>query len=431
MSKAGLKWCCILLVILSTGCSVFKQPGSKKYAITVTNPLASERADELVVLPREMIEQKTGKLAGKYISIDTGDNKPLTIQFDDLDKDGRWDEAVFLHKFEPNQSVRLYISTSNIKPAAAESRAHVRMRKKNADNTFGPLLDSVTIGRNTLPTNFSKRPLPPYLTEGPAWENDKVAFRIYMDNRNTKDIYGKRTPAMIMDTVGANPANSYHHLAHWGMDILAVGKSLGAGSLALSLPVNGKDTLVRLGGANVEQTTFERIADGPVRAICRMHYKNWIVADNIPPVNVTEEISIWGGKYFYESKVTVENAPAGARLVTGIVNLKSKKTGELNIAGSKVLYTYDAQSENNDKLGMAIMVHNNQFAAFGKTANSNSEVLNTYTATLSLAQQPATFRFYAGWEMSDLLFVREESFVQFLTTEANQYATPLLIKMGE
>jgi hypothetical protein len=412
----------ILIASFITGCSVFNKAGSKKYTLVLTNPLSIERADELVVLTREMIEQKTGKLHDKFISITSPGNKPVVVQFDDLNKDGRWDEAAFLYKFEPDQKVELTVAAASTKINDATIRAHVRMRQKNADNKFGPLLDSVTVPRNTPPTDFTKQKLPPYLTEGPAWENDKVAFRIYMDTRNTKDIFGKRTTAMMMDTVGVNPENVYHHLADWGMDILAVGKSLGAGSLALSVPVNGKDTLVRLGGANVEQTSYEKIADGPIRGILRMHYKNWVVANGFPPVNVTEEIRIWGGKYFYESSVTVENAPAGSKLVTGIVNLKSKKSEELNTNDCRVVYTYDVQSENKDKLGLAIAVKNEQFTSFGKTPNEKSDVLNTYTVSLPVNRQPATFRFYAGWEMSDLLFVREESFRKFLNYEASKYS---------
>ena len=409
--------------LLLIGCSTRKKTAAKVYQLSVHNPSPIERADELMVLTREMIEQKTGKLAGgEYINITTPNNEPLVIQFDDLNKDGFWDEAVFLYTFEPNETTQLSVTQTNSRLNKAVVRAHVRMRKKNADNTFGPLLDSATVPQSTLPTDFSTKKLPTYLTEGPAWENDKVAFRIYMDTRNTKDIYGKRTPKMMMDTVGVLPENSYHNLSDWGMDILAVGKSLGAGSLAVSVPgVNGKDTLVRLGGANVEQTTFEKVADGPVRAIFRMHYKNWTAVDGIPPINVTEEISIWGGKYFYESSVTVTNAPVGAKVVTGIVNLKTKNSHELTVEGAKALYSYGLQSENKDNLGLAVIVKNTYSPTFGKTPNAGSEIVNTYTATMPLSNEPVKFRFYAGWEISDLLFTKIESFKQFLNNEAIEY----------
>lgn len=419
---------CLAFSLMFSGCSIFKG-GSRQHHLKLTNPSNVERADELVVLTREMIEDKTGRIGeGQYISIMSPDNHPLIVQFDDLNKDGKWDEASFLYTFEPAQSVQVNVSKTNTRLNKAVVRAHVRMRKKNANNSFGPPLDSATIPQGTLPTDFTKQKLPPYLTEGPAWENDKVAFRLYFDVRNTKDIYGKTTTRMMMDTVGVIPENSYHNMADWGMDILAVGKSLGAGSLALNVPsLNGKDTLVRLGGNNIEQTTFEKVADGPVRAILRMHYKNWTVTSNAAPVNLTEEISIWGGKYYYQSKVTITNAPQGAKLVTGIVNLKSKKSNELSIENSKALYTYDAQSENKDNLGLAVIVQNKNFLSFGTTPNTRSEVLNTYTVSLPVTSQPAEYRFYSGWERSDLLFTREENFRRYVENEAVKYGKPVVV----
>ncbi|MDB5190841.1 MAG: hypothetical protein JWQ96_404 [Segetibacter sp.] len=421
----------VLLVfsLLLQACFTAKKTTAKKYSITITNPSSIERADELIVLTRDVVEQKTGKLKEDvFINLTDKNNQQVILQFDDLDKNGQWDEAAFLYRLKPDETVQLNVTPTTARLNKAVVRAHVRMSKKNDDNSFGLSLDSVTIPKGTPPTDFTKQKLPPYLTEGPAWENDKVAFRLYMDTRNTKDIYGKTTQKMMMDSVGVNPANSYHKLADWGMDILAVGKSLGAGSIALKLNIdNGKDTLVRLGGMNVEETTYEKIADGPVRAIFRMHYKNWTVLSGLPPVNIIEEISIWGGKYFYQGKVTVSNTPPGAQLVTGIVNLKSKKSTELNIDGCKAIYTYDVQSENNDKLGMGILVRSNHFAAFGKTPNTASEVLNTYTVTMPLTTQPTEFRFYAGWELSDLLFIKEESFKMYLEYEAMKYAKPVIV----
>jgi hypothetical protein len=418
-----------ILPFVITSCNVLRKQNTQRQ-LNIINPKEIERADELIILKRQLIEQKLGTLAdNQFVRIITPGNEAVAVQFDDLNKDGIWDEAAFRYTLKPNENALFQMSATNTAQSEPVARAHVRMRKKNADNTFGPLLDSVTVPGSTPPTDFNKQKLPPYLTEGPAWENDKVAFRIYLDTRNTKDIYGKRIPAMMMDTVGANPANSYHNLAPWGMDILAVGKSLGAGSLALFVPgVNGKDTLVRLGGSSVEQVTYEKVADGPTRAILRMHYKNWRAVSTAAPINVTEEISISAGKYYYESAVTVENAPAGSRLVTGIVNLKSKKSNEVSTGGCKVLYTYDLQSENNDLLGMAVIVKDNQFTSFGKTPNAESEVLNTYTVSMPVSAEPTQFRFVAGWEKSDLLFTRQESFVKYLENEALKYGNNIIIK---
>jgi hypothetical protein len=395
--------------------------------ITLVNSLKLERPDELIVLKRSTLEKKLGTIArGKYITIKKSTGAPMVIQFDDLNGDGKWDEAAFLYSFQPNEKLVLKPVITNA-PATVKAvvRAHVRQMKKNADETFGPVaLDKDTMPVNAQPTDFSKQALPPYLTEGPAWENDKVGFRLYFDVRNGKDIWGKTTTRMVLDEVGADTTKNYHHQADWGMDILKVGASLGAGSLALQVKLpNGKDTLVRLGGNNIKQVTYEKVADGPIRAICRLKYSNWTVAKGLPPVSITEEIQIWGGQYFYESKVTVTGAPAGAKLVTGIVNLKSKQVTEINTNGIKGIATYDEQSENKDKLGMAILMPANQWAGKATTPNANTDIQNTYIVKAGIVnKKPVTFRFYAGWEKSDERFTAGESFQKYLQSEASRMA---------
>ncbi|WP_276482053.1 DUF4861 family protein [Paraflavitalea pollutisoli] len=378
-----------------------------------------DRPAQLVVLKRtELINQVDSLTPGKYM-VATDAGRPLVVQHDDLDGDGAWDEIAFLLPLKSGEQKTLQLTASDA-PATIKAAvlAHVRHKRKNADNSFGDDLakDSVPAGQPA--TDFSKQPLPPFLTEGPAWENDKVGFRIYFDVRNGKDIWGKTTPRMVLDEVGVDTANNYHAKADWGMDVLKVGKSLGAGSLALLLKdATGKDTLVRLGGINMGPIQYEKLADGPVRAIFRMKYPAWKAIDSTKPIAITEEISIWGGQYCYESKVYLSGAPADARLVTGIVNLHSKESATIDTAGYKALYTYDAQSENKDNLGMAILTANDLFDSYLTTPNSNTDVQNTYAVVLKLREDAATFRFYAGWQPSDEQFATATTFRSFLTQE--------------
>src|SRR4051794_29928932 len=90
-------------LLLITGCSVFKQQPTLHY-LTITNPTPIERADELVILERDKIEQKVGEVfESEYISISTDSKKDIVVQLDDLNKDHKWDEAVFLYTFKPSE----------------------------------------------------------------------------------------------------------------------------------------------------------------------------------------------------------------------------------------------------------------------------------------------------------------------------------------
>ena len=68
--------------------------------------------------------------------------------------------------------------------------------------------------------------------EGPGWESDKVGFRIYLDGRNAIDVFGKKAPGLILSKIGRG-GDDYHAMSLWGMDILKVGASLGAGGIGV------------------------------------------------------------------------------------------------------------------------------------------------------------------------------------------------------
>lgn len=400
--------------------------------LKITNPTALERTDELVVLKRNFIENKVRKLkADQHIGISKKDGSPVFVQFDDLDKDGVWDELAFLYSFAPKEKAIFTISTENIPLIKPLQRAHVRQMRKNADDTFGPQLLTDSVPEGQLNTDFSKVKLPEILTEGPAWENDKVGFREYMDIRNIKDIWGKTTSKMMMDEVGVDPTNIYHHKAAWGMDILAVGKSLGAGSLAILVPQeNGKDTLVRLGGKNMGPIYYEQLADGPVRAVFTMHFPQWKALPGLPAIDLTEEISIWGGQYFYQSEVSAINLPEKAKLVSGIVNLKSENANKITSKNSKAIYTFAKQSENGDNLGMALITKKDKNINLVETPKTGeNDILSTYILSVPFkAEHHAVFRFYAGWEASAEMFASETGFTSFLNKQITFFTYPLKIK---
>ncbi len=397
-------------------------------AIDFTNPLRESRKDELIVMTRTDWQKRLGTIpAGKYVQLSDAGHLPVVVQFDDLDGDGIWDETCMVHSFTASETWRV-LATVTDQPATIKAvvRAHVRMRAKRTDDSFAPSQDTASMPAGNLPTDFSRHRLPPWLTEGPAWENDKVAYRLYFDTRNGKDIYGKRIPAMVMDFVGVNPDSNYHQLDYWGMDILKVGNSLGAGSLAMSIPrQHQKDTLIRLGGMQVKKETYRELANGPLRAVFRLDY-DWVVDGK--PVKVTEEISISAGQYFYTSKVIVRGAPGGARLVTGIANFYSNTPGHLAKDAAQVLYSYGHQSENHDLLGMSILVGNKDYPTMGSRPAVGTDVTNTYTVAQKISgDRPLYFRYYTCWEKTDQRFASRTYFVKLLQQETGKFSHPITI----
>jgi hypothetical protein len=109
------------------------------------------------------------------------------------------------------------------------------------------------------------------------------------------------------------------------------------------------------------------------------------------------------------------------KLVTGIVNLKSKQSHTLQQKGNAILYTHDQQSENNDYLGMAIKIDTKYNPVFGQTPNEGNGILNTYTVAMDLKNNhPVVFQFFACWEQTDKNFRDKTYFKNFLLgQEAN------------
>lgn len=297
--------------------------------------------------------------------------------------------------------------------------AHVRLKKKNGNGTYGANLQKEVMPVNHPANDFTKQPIPYYQTEGPAWENDKVGFRLYLDVRNAKDIFGKTTSAMVMDTVGTYGDKFYHHYdSTWGMDVLKVGGSLGAGALALQVrSLSGRDTIIRLGGSNMGQVVYEVIKHGMNEAVFRLTYKDWKVLDRV--YQLTEEISIKQGDYYYTSTIIINGLKSDERLITGMVNLKSSKMHSLSLPGADVIYTHDKQSENNDYLGMAIMTEKGTTSYYGTMPKEGTVITNTYTVAFNTKNnQLISFRFYGCWEKTDPGFRDLNYFSSFLTKEA-------------
>ncbi|RYZ83995.1 MAG: DUF4861 domain-containing protein [Proteobacteria bacterium] len=376
---------------------------------SIVNPIDVLRTDELIVLTRSDVEKRFPKaISFKTLAVLGQDGRYTPLQTDDLDGDGKWDEAAFLCDMPPNATLRFELTDIKANAVLLYPRAHVRLRKKMSGQKYGDNLPIEVMPPQHAPTDFSTTALPLYLTEGPAWENDKVAFRQYFDTRNARDIFGKTTAQMMMDTVGTDPGMSYHTKKDWGMDILKIGDSPGAGGLLFRSTIDNKK-LERLSGEKVKKTVYKKIADGPMRAIFAMEYEIELYGKT---VNVIETTQIWGGQYFYESNATISGLPANTVVFAGMANpfkLSSTRRG-------RSVQTHGIQSENNDILGMALLTNR----------TNNTPVVDDGKILLELPDNK--FRSYACWEQTNARFKSREYFEDFIEIEEQKMLAPTSIR---
>jgi len=415
MSKYGkiLQGPFILIVFTA----VFSSCMGNRVLLNVTNPAEIAVTDAPVVISKlALLNELSREPENKVPLIFQSNGEPLASQADDLDGDGRWDELFFLVDLDRAATKELKIKMVN--PARLPefaSRSNIRFASITNDTVFTPLTTAVRLSQEEGQATGR------FQFEGPGWENDRVGFRNYFDARDGIDIFGKTTAAMILDSVGIN--EDYHAMQPWGMDILRVGTSLGAGSLALEK--NG--ALHRLGTG--VRGSIEVLATGPLRSLLRLHYYDWIIEGE--SYQVTQEITIYGGAWYYESKVTVAGNTAGVHLVTGIssIDLAERVATEKSMQGRVVsVSTFGNQAFLRERLGLAVMTYAGNYLGYQNLGPEAPGINNTFIVRMSVQDNVRViFRFYAGWELSSTRFSTPEGFVQLLEEDAVRKASPVKV----
>lgn len=270
----------IIVLIITSVCieSCNNADKKKKSYVILQNECENPRKLETIIINRKELKYDD-KLLLPILLTNNGDT--IICQYDDLNKDGEWDELSFLYSIKDRKSDTLELKWGN------KNSYHVL---NNRTNIIYGRLNNKDIISQFNEDKYDKYYLPrgkdyPYQLDGPTWENDKIAFRHYFDGRNCRDFFGKTVNELVMDTVGIDKygkkQNTYSTMSNWGRDILTVGQSLGIGGTALL----ANDTLIRAGIMitdtvnNIDSTYFEKIAVGPVRSIFKIKYKGWNVFD--------------------------------------------------------------------------------------------------------------------------------------------------------
>ncbi len=419
-----------ILLVLAVA-SLFFQACKKEATLVLVNPLDSERIDETLILSRADVEKIVGTIGEGLAPVLKKNRVLVPSQADDMDGDGKWDELAFTLDFQASEKIELAceLVPENEYPAF-EKRTNVRLglpdgngKWKEADHAVAP------VGLAGFPTISQG--------EGVAWENDKFGFRVYFDCRNAKDLFGKLKPGLIIDKVHTPEMGSYHELADWGMDVLHCGSSLGAGGLAML----ENDSLYRLGSTEVYE--YQKITEGPVRSVFDLKYKGWDVAGQ--KLEAVEHISIFPGKYWFQSDITVSGVEGEKQLVTGIVTSKLKNEPyqfDAN-AAYKAIATLDIQSMNNDELGMAVMLKKDEATRIARTTDIDYYKLgyqtvpeknfsNVISETYYVAQKiknnvPARHYFYAVWGLENSKWKNIDNFRQYIKEEADKLSSPIVV----
>jgi rhamnogalacturonyl hydrolase YesR len=244
--------------------------------------------------------------------------------------------------------------------------------------------------------------------EGIGWESDKVAYRLYLDERSVTDIYGKKLPRPILPSIGQNEGD-YHVMNDWGQDIFQVDKSLGSGGIGIVK--NGKAEQIGpstiaaevantaiTGHATVTHSDFDSVG-GSLRA----HYK----------------ISYGQALTFVDAAATGSVSPfaAGFRHHPGVLLIRGGEPEAWSYFAS-----WGQQALTNDNLGLAI---------FFKPKDTTGDVRDDGRTYFVTFKDPGHVRYAFGatW-VQDLSGVRDlTGFNAWLDSTVDGLNHPVIVKL--
>lgn len=189
--------------------------------------------------------------------------------------------------------------------------------------------------------------------EGPGWESDKVAYRLYLDERNVPDIYGKKLPGAVLPSIGQGK-DDYHSMADWGQDIFQVNQSLGMGGIGVIR--GGRAT--QLGPARITARVFNT----PERATVLVENRGFAGEDGPADLSTTYRIGAGSRITHVEARVSgkVPAMAAGLTLHPGVSRIASPKRGAW-----RYIATWGEQSLAKDGLGIALFYPADEVAETG------------------------------------------------------------------
>ncbi|MFZ2286643.1 MAG: DUF4861 family protein [Bacteroidales bacterium] len=241
-------------VIAISGCT------TDRMKITLENSLPSDRVAETVGIPVADIKASLPECNPlKLVVTDAGGNEvPSQIIFAGQSEP---QSLIFQASVKANSDAVYFIASGE--PAVYEAKAYGRFVPERYDDY--------------------------------AWENDRIAFRIYgpaliaKDGpSNGLDVWIKRTDRMVIDKWYADylsGKNTYHDDNGEGCDCYKVGRTLGAGAMA---PFVDDSLWLAINFEN-----WQTLDNGPIRTSFRLTYPPFMVRD--VPVTETRTISLDAG----------------------------------------------------------------------------------------------------------------------------------------
>jgi len=331
------------------------------FRIAVSNPLDSARSGEIVELAGAALGRFKGDDLQKLHVVDAKTSAELLAQAVDSDGDLVFDRLVFQADFAPRETRSFAIRLgARVAPTLKDFRVHGRFVRERFDDF--------------------------------AWENDRLAFRLYGEALETwqkepltssaVDVWQKKTRRLAQGEWYL--VDDYHKDHGEGGDFYPAGASRGCGGTGL-----WKDGQLAL-SKNFRASRV--LANGPLRLVFEVDYPVW----DRPGVKETKRVTLDAGQNLarFESRYTLDGASGPITWAVGIRKGEQESFRIERARGFARTWEHLTRYGENGWLGCAVVTDPAQITDVAEDKTNHLVVVTTPAGSV------ATHYAGSGWDRS-------------------------------
>ncbi len=391
---------------------------SRTVTVTVTNPLAMERSNEMVEVSMETVTDRLGLADTAQIVVLNADGQQVPYQ---ITYDGK---VIFPAAIVAGGTATYTIQTGT--PEAFDVKACGRCYPERMDDM--------------------------------AWENDLVAFRAYGPALQAKGERGfgydlftkynttepmleamyakeldKETLAKIVELKKTDPKaaaelsreRSYHIDHGYGMDCYAVGPTLGAGVAALMV----NDTIIYPWCYKNQ----EILDNGPLRFTVKLEFTPLTVKGDSTVVE-TRLITLDAGSHLNKTAVSYSNLKETLPIVAGIVLHEPDGAVVADAANGYITYVDPTTGPDNGKIFMGVavpaVVKDAKTVLFSEKEKKERNNADGHVLAVSDYEPGSEYIYYWGfaWDKADIKTA--DAWNRYMADFAQKVRNPLTVKVN-
>lgn len=282
--------------------------GEATFTVDLTNPWSKAKTDEPVVL--RLADLNPGFRVRSAVV--TEGTEEIPSQLDDLDGDLKADELVFVIDLPARgrKSVTVTLSAQENGRRYPERVFAVMLSRAPSKKQNPVPVQAISVPGGVNYYNMVHG-------HGPMFESELVGYRIYFNQKQTVDPYGKFQKGLELEETRFYPTAEQLAAGH-GDDVLMVGNSCGIGAL------KGWDGQKATHIEPIALRTERILAYGPVRTVVDVEVKGWKYQNS--ELSMTNRYILYAGHRDLRVETFFDEPLGEETFCTGVQNIMGNET---------------------------------------------------------------------------------------------------------